>query len=378
MFLQKILLDNFLSYGEASQAIELGKLTILIGPNGSGKSNLLEAVEILRNTPGQVQKPIREGGGIREWFNKNRESSEATISVGVTAQKMELLYYTLKFSEVANQFEIASEQICSETQTLYSYITGSANVAQVNSENILFASGLLSSTKSVLSQLRDPKQYPELTALADNFEKIRIYRDWEFGRKALCRQPQKADLPNTWLEPDASNLALILSKLSEDRKIKGQLLSALQKLYSGIEDYGVSVEGGTVQVFFIEQDNKIPASRLSDGTLRFLCLLSVLLHPSPPPLVCIEEPELGLHPDIIPALAQLLIEASERMQLVVTTHSDILIDAMTDAPESVFACERHTEGTVVQRLDKATLQPFLEDYRLGQLWLSGQLGGTRW
>jgi len=149
-------------------------------------------------------------------------------------------------------------------------------------------------------------------------------------------------------------------------------------LYDGIDDYDVSVVGGTVQVFLQEGDITIPATRLSDGTLRYLCLLAILCHPNPPPLVCIEEPELGLHPDIMPALAELLKEASTRSQLIVTTHSDELVDAMTDQPESVLVCERDEQGTTLTRLNGKTLKPWLEKYRLGDLWTRGEIGGTRW
>ncbi len=156
-------------------------------------------------------------------------------------------------------------------------------------------------------------------------------------------------------------------------------LTALGKLFDGIVDLQCPVTGGTVSLFLEETGNRsIPASRLSDGTLRYLCLLAVLLHPEPPPLICIEEPELGLHPDLLPTLADLLVEASERSQLIVTTHSDVLVDALTDRPESVVVCEKHDGRTEMKRLDKADLAKWLEDYRLGDLWTSGELGGNRW
>src|ERR1700742_3728706 len=88
-----------------------------------------------------------------------------------------------------------------------------------------------------------------------------------------------------------------------------------------------------------------PAARLSDGTLRYLCLLTILLHPEPPPLICIEEPELGLHPDIIPKVADLLVDASHRTQLIVTTHSEALVSRLSEIPESVVVCERDDRGT---------------------------------
>lgn len=117
---------------------------------------------------------------------------------------------------------------------------------------------------------------------------------------------------------------------------------------------------------------------MSDGTLRYLCLLAILCDPKPPPLICIEEPELGLHPDILPKLADLLVAASQRTQLIITTHSDILVDAMTERPEVIVVCEKHIGQTEMRRLEKVDLISWLEKYRLGQLWTKGQIGGTRW
>ena len=152
----------------------------------------------------------------------------------------------------------------------------------------------------------------------------------------------------------------------------------MRELYADIVDIHVNIEGGTVQVFLREGDITVPATRLSDGTLRYLCLLAILCHPKPPPLVCIEEPELGLHPDILPGLAALLREASDRCQVIVTTHSDVIVDALTDTPESVVVCEKNEGQTTLKRLDKDDLSEWLKLYQLGELWASGGIGGNRW
>ena len=232
--------------------------------------------------------------------------------------------------------------------------------------------------QSILAQRKDPEHYPELTYLGEVLGKIRIYREWSLGRYSSPRIPQSADLPNDFLAEDGSNLGLVLSRLKREPRIKKQLLEALMELYAGITDFDVIIEGGTVQTFLEEEDITVPATRLSDGTLRYLCLLAVLHHPKPPRLICIEEPELGMHPDILPGLAALLRAASERCQLVVTTHSDVLVDALTEAPETVVICEKHDGETTFSRLDKCDLAPWLEKYRLGELWTSGELGGNRW
>lgn len=232
--------------------------------------------------------------------------------------------------------------------------------------------------RSILLQRRDPDVYPELAWLAQNYERIRIYREWEFGRNAVHRAPQQTDVRNDVLLEDFSNIGLFLSRLKKSPKAKKAFLDNLRKLYDGLTDFEVVTEGGSVQVFLHEEDFAIPATRLSDGSLRFLCLLAILCDPEPPPLICMEEPELGLHPDILPTVADLLKEASQRTQLIVTTHSDILVDAMTDCPESVVVCEKHEGKTEMTRLSASELAVWLEKYRLGQLWIQGQLGGTRW
>ena len=136
--------------------------------------------------------------------------------------------------------------------------------------------------------------------------------------------------------------------------------------------------GGSVQLLLHETgfDTPIPAARMSDGTLRFIAMLAVLLSPEPPPLVCIEEPELGLHPDAVMLMGDVLKEASERMQLIVTTHSNALVSAFDDRANAIVTCERPGAGTVLRRLDPDALADLLETHSLGHLWRQGELGAN--
>ncbi|SFB03737.1 Predicted ATPase [Pseudomonas sp. NFIX10] len=389
MLIQSIQLTNFLSFGASSTAIPLGALNVIIGPNGSGKSNLLESIELLRSAPEQLLKPIREGGGVRDWLWKGAKGTPiASLDVLLAHPKgAQNLRYHLAFTEVGQRFEIADERIENEKPDgpkhpqpyfFYHFNKGRPVLNLKGGGTRSLQQEDIDLEKSILSQRRDPDQYPEVTYLGQTLGKIQLYREWSFGRYTAPRLPQKVDLPNDVLEPDSSNLGLVLNRLRRDPAVKQRLLKALQALYSGIDDYDVQIEGGTVQVFFHEGGFTVPATRLSDGTLRYLCLLAVLCHPNPPPLICIEEPELGLHPDILPTLAELLKEAATRTQLIVTTHSDVLVDAMSDQPESVLVAEKTEAGTTLTRLDAEKLKPWLEKYRLGQLWTRGEIGGTRW
>ena len=388
MLIHAIKLTNLLSFGASSQAVVMGPLNVIIGPNGAGKSNLLEAVALLQSAPDQLLKPIREGGGVRDWLHKvGAATPVAALDVVLDYPKgPQPLRYGLEFTEVGQRFQIVDERIENEapdgpnhTQPYFYYrFNGGRPILNVKDGKRALQQEDVDAAASILAQRRDPDQYPELTHLGQVLGKIRLYREWSFGRYTPPRLPQKADLPNEHLEPDGSNLGLVLNRLRRDPAVKKRLLDALRALYEGIDDYDVQIEGGTVQVFFQEGLVTIPATRLSDGTLRYLCLLAVLCHPNPPPLVCIEEPELGLHPDVLPTLADLLKEASTRTQLIVTTHSDVLVDAMSDKPDSVLVAEKAAGVTTLTRLDANKLKPWLEKYRLGQLWTRGEIGGTRW
>ncbi len=193
------------------------------------------------------------------------------------------------------------------------------------------------------------------------------------------RRAQQPDLPSDFLEEDGRNLSLVLNDLQHQGMTR-IIVEKLQAVYEDVKDISVRVAGGTVQTFLWERglSSPIPAARLSDGTLRYLCLLAILYHPAPPPLICLEEPEVGLHPDLISGLAKMLKEASQRTQLIVTTHSDLLVSKFSEEPEAVVVCERTPDGTTLERLDSGKLESWLEEYSLGDVWLRGGIGGTRW
>ncbi len=392
--IKKIKLSNLFSFGPEAHEIELGELNVLIGPNGSGKSNLIDAVDLLRSAPDRLEKAIRDAGGISDvmWKGAARHDVIALdVVLGAPAAATYPIRYLLKLGrgEGISSFQISDEKLESaeklkaehpDPYLFYAYQGGNPvlNVLDPAIGQRKLRRETLQLDASILSQIRDPEHYPELSRVAQQFSGICVYREWSFGRFTPARLPQKADLPNRYLAADAGNLGLVLSRLRRDAPTRKRIVDALKALYDGVEDFEVSTEGGSVQVFFTEGDYTIPATRLSDGTFRYLCLLAILCDPAPPPLICIEEPELGLHPDAIRALAKQLVDASKRTQLIVTTHSEILVDAMSDTPESVLVFEKKNAQTSVNRLSKNELQPWLEKYGLGELWNRGDIGGNRW
>lgn len=386
MSFASITLRNLLSFGPETPPLRLGRLNVLIGANGSGKSNLLEAIGLLRSTPVDLRSAIVRGGGASEWLWKGDPRGTAYVEVVLEGLARHRVRHAFSFRPTAQGFSIEDERVENEAALkgqskpffYYRFQQGQPMISVANGKSRRLAKETIDSDRSVLAQRRDPETFPEITRLAEIYSRLRVYNEWTFGRDSVLRQPQKTDLRTDRLEEDFSNLGLFLNRLRRQPGAKAEVLSRLRDVYEGISDFDVLIEGGTVQVFLTEGAYTIPATRLSDGTVRYLCLLAILCDPAPPPLICIEEPELGLHPDLLPKVADLLTAAATRTQLVVTTHSDVLVDALTDQPESVVVFEKHRGVTTADRLDKAALGAWLQEYRLGELWTRGDLGGNRW
>lgn len=394
----EITLKNFLSYGPEGVTIPLRPLNVLLGANGTGKTNLVEAISLLAATPrrGQLDEQIRKGDGISEWIYKGDADSSKVMTIEAVLKQLgnnnyPMLRHRIELRAIGPRFDVTGERVenaepaLGHTQTFF-YFSNEAGVANVYVKEGV--RGLKRETvnfdDSILAQRKDPETYPVLWALGEQYEKIRIFREWTFGPAAPCRQPSRTDAPADFLLPNGENLALVLSNLNRFPSVKRQVDRLLQDLSPGFETFNTTIVGGLAQLFLQESDDRVvSAKRLSDGTLRFMALLSILLHPEPPPVVVLEEPELGLHADILPTLAKLLVESSKRMQIVMTTHSDILVDALTEHYESVLFCDKVDGETIIRPADPEVFAVWCgkdakEPKGLGQAWLAGAFGGKRW
>jgi predicted ATPase len=393
-FLRSLKLTNFLSLGPDSPEIELTPLNVLIGPNGSGKSNFIEAIELLHATPTNLAEAIRLGGTAEEWLWKGALPAQpAYIEARFCSNTPGIdLVYKLGFMETHGRFEIVEESLAARPGTLNYYLftrslaEKSVRIMRGDLKNWdstreylsqVFATENIIPEQSIFSQRKDPDLYPDLTHVAEQFGRIQIYREWAFGRSAALRQAQPANLPGDELLPNNVNLGHVLNDL-EHQDSWPRFLELMQRFLPRFKRLTTKLLGGSVQIYLHEDGLKtpIPAERLSDGTLRFLALMAVLLHPGKAPLLCIEEPELGLHPDALAIIAELLVEAKEKTQVIVTTHSDVLVSALTEQADSVLVCDYLGSGTEFRRLESAKLQHWLEQYRLGEIWRIGKLGGN--
>ena len=350
MLIERLQVRGLLSFGPAGIDLPLEPLNVLIGPNGSGKSNLLQTLALLRDiAPGGTAGFSRNDLENLRWkgppYMDENALSNATIIATVTIPEME--------------------------QTLAHHIPF------FRPSGIPFVESIIpvDEPSDRHFQVLIPTRHLEL--IHQKYNRIRLYRDWTFGASAPQRQGQSGGSNDDALSENGDNLAIVISRFTSGRRER--LAEYLDRFYDGIVAVSTPVEGGTASVVVEEKSGRlIPASRLSDGTLRYLSLLTVLLDPTPPPLIGIEEPELGLHPDVICDLAELLVEASGRTQLVVTTHSPTLIDALTDYPSSIIACEKHDGETRFRRVNPESLKTWQNERSLGEVWSMGGIGGNRW
>jgi len=364
--IEKIKLRNILSFGDKGEEITLEPLNIIIGQNASGKSNLIDVIKLLRSLTEikGLSNFISKNGGISEWIWKGKAIYTSEIEVTLRNYSVALTY-GLKFLEILQRLSVREEII--------GFNEHNVKIVEEESRDVL-------PTLSRPVGFEDKLIFEAHFYLKKRFSSFITYTDLQTNRASEMRKHQLPDAPNDFLEEDGRNLSLVLNDLEHRGDTKDKIVENLKKFNPRIKDYSVRILGGTVQLFIREEglEKPISAMRLSDGTLRYLCLLAILCHPEPPPLICIEEPETGLHPDILPTIAELMKEASQRTQLIVTTHSDILVSAFSDMPEAVLVCEKDEDGTHFKRLEADKLKDWLEEYELGDLWIKGEIGGKRW
>ena len=328
--------------------LELDRVNVLVGPNGCGKTNLYRALMLLAAAAeGRLSRTLAEEGGMPSalWAGPRRRHQKARLTVGLVCEGVgyELSCGLptpqggwpdadgrIRGCAFALDPEVKEERIWVEEageRTLMAERTGkSAWLRDGEGRRASYPVGL-DAWESLLVQVQDPHRYPELSLLRDALRSWRFYHLFRTDLAAPLRQPQ-VGVRTLALGHGGDDLAAALQTILEIGDGPG-LHAAVEAAFPGAR-LEVATEGSRFDVRLLMPGVRRPfdARELSDGTLRYLCLLAALKSPRPPLLLALNEPETSLHPDLLGPLADLVIDASTRSQLWVTTHSRPLAEAI--------------------------------------------------
>jgi predicted ATPase len=338
--------------------VPLGPLNVITGPNGSGKSNLYRALRLLAETAqgGVVNALAREGGlsstlwAGPETVSRRMRSGEVPVQGGPRQHTVRLRLgfasedfgYAIALglptpsrSAFALDPEIKRESIWAGPvhRPAGVLVDRTGPVAKVRfGRGWTVVSAHTGAFDSLLSQIADPKAAPEVWELRERIRAWRFYDHFRTDAEAPARQPQLGTRTPV-LHHDGRDAAAALQTIREIGDAEA-LNEAVADAFPGASlVIGMQADGRfTLALRQHGLLRELSAAELSDGTLRYLLWIAALLTPRPPPLMVLNEPETSLHPDLLPALARLIVRAAERTQVWVVTHAPRLIAALQQAP----------------------------------------------
>jgi predicted ATPase len=342
---------------------EIGDMTVLIGPNGAGKSNLLGFFRLLQRMatpPGDLQLEIaRLGGGNTLLHHGSRRT--AGVDAAVVIEGASRIRYSVRLLHVPED-------------TLVTYGETVVLNPDGNDPILLYRGG---GRESVLANRAQSN--PFVHELRHTIQRIGLYHFQDTSPAARIRQRWRA-ADALELKDDAGNLAPFLLRLRRERpQHYDRIVANLRLTLAHFADFVLEpADNETLLLLWREagSDLVFGPSQASDGTLRLMALVTLLLQPANwlPPLLIVDEPELGLHPSAIHLVAGLLKAVSQHVQVIVATQSTALLDHFD--PAEVVVVDRDDEGSHFRRLDSVRLQDWLAEYSMGELWEKNVLGGN--
>jgi predicted ATPase len=367
-------------------------LNVVIGPNGAGKSNLLRFLELITiSAQASLGKYIQSLGGMDPlvWDGQvsNIICKLKMSSVDEEKQQDASLIYELELARLgySSTYRIGQERLINEKFITMDDKPISVFLERNQSKSLIFVEKdnalktleeSISEEESLLSMAATPFTANRLMArFQRQLASWKIYHDVSVERNARIRQPVVTRTERQ-VDVDGQNLISVLHTLyTENREFRYDINTAMRAAFGNeFEElmFPPAADQRTqLRVLWKSLQRGQSATELSDGTLRFLFLLTVLAAPAP--LIAIDEPELGLHPAMLPIIAEYAAEAAETTQIILTTHSPQFLDAFTDTQPTITVALCQQGETQLKNLSGEALAYWLEQYSLGTLFSSGEL-----
>ncbi len=361
--LDYITIKGFKSLSSVEKLV-LRPINVIIGPNGSGKSNFIGVFSFLHAVrEGYLNQYVRASGGAEQLlFFGSKVTSEIRILIS--------------FLQEVNQYELTLKPTTDDGL----YPAGELAYYWDKRYPQPYHEALSARENGWEAGISNPNVKKTADWVRTRLGRWRLYHVHDTSSSSPMRKTAQLN-DNAFLRPDGSNLPAFLYLLQQKHPTSYSLIRrTIQRVAPFFDDFLLSPDPLNEEAIRLawkhkKSDQYFGASSLSDGTLRFIALATLLLQPEKfrPSVILVDEPELGLHPAAITLLASLIKMVSEKTQVIVSTQSPFLLDHFQ--PEDVLVADRVEGSTQFTRLDSTKLADWLQDYSLGQLWEKNELGG---
>lgn len=400
--LKSVSITNFFSFGE-KKTIELNNgVNLLLGINGSGKTSFINALRVLtEGIAGEgLQRLIQEQwGGFDQIVNNNGTDSHPYIKIWYVFDVNCLksihpgipfawdVEYCITIRKSGTSYSLSEKLTAPERRGRGKFIfidfcngNGKISTRNENETTLQEISGdELSGQELVVRQINDPVHYLPVYVFRKAIERIAVYNNFNVSEGSRLRYPVEYSSDKR-LKKSGENLANILNELKLNNSYCfDELENTFGHVNPNFKSIDISNLYGQSYITLRERNMKkyVGALHVSDGTLHFLLLESIFYNPNRGLLVATDEPERGLHPDMIISVADMMKEAAKTSQLIAATHSPYLLNQFK--LEDIIVFEKNEVNTTeMARLSESDFPDWEGEYLPGQMWLMGQIGAKRW
>ena len=355
--LSRITISGFKSIKQCD--IKFRKVNVLIGSNGAGKSNFISAFTLLQNILSQnLQVFVAQSGMNSLFYNGRKATDEIDFEVYFGSNSYGFVLIPTDDNRLIFRKEYFGYHGSWENES---------NVSRGSIES-QWQTGAHNNIDAYVIPILEKQNW-------------RVYHFHDTGRSAKVKQEHNIS-NNKVLMNDAGNLAAFLFRLKNNyEKSYEEIVHTIQLIAPYFADFVLEPQEGNEEQIVLKWQQKgcediFNASQLSDGTLRFICLTTLLLQPHElqPATIIVDEPELGLHPYAITIFAEMVRQLSDEKQIIISTQSVEMLNEFD--VEDIIVVDRGENGSEFKRLNEDELEIWLEDdYALGDLWKKNILGG---